>query len=210
MEALPPTGGFDKQPLKAPHQSQTRGKDKMGRIHKEDHTLTGFGLFQAWFELLGFKGFLGCDLRFGGNLTNFAWFHPQGFYELTRLRRPALEPRQGSDPYGRLGHTGGGALPPLCLNTRAVGRQLPLSPMKGHLVEFGDAAFAVRMKVTVEGRFGNGTEATDGFRRQSLTLQVEGLHFALSPRVRMVKSPVVQRFPLSCGKLHLVHQRASW
>ena len=40
----------------------------MGRIQKEDHTLTGFGLFQAWFALLGFKGFLGCDIRFGGTL----------------------------------------------------------------------------------------------------------------------------------------------
>ena len=66
------------------------------------------------------------------------------------------------------------------------------------------------VEIAVEGRFGNGAQATDVFRRQTLTLQVERLHFALHPRVRMMKSPVMQRFPLGCGKLDLVHRRASW
>ena len=112
-------------------------------------------------------------------------------------------------PRGSLGHTGGGTLPQVRFNTRAVVRQLTPPPMQGHLCEFFDAAFAVRMEVAVEGRGGNGAQAPDFFRRQTLTLQIERLHLALHPRVRMVKSPVMQRFPLGCGKLDLVHRRAS-
>src|SRR5207247_354989 len=55
-----------------------RGKDQMGRLHKADDPLTGFGFCQAWCELLGLEGFWRCDIRFGGNLTNLAWLHPQG------------------------------------------------------------------------------------------------------------------------------------
>ena len=50
----------------------------MGRIHKEDDALPGFGFCQAGFELPGLEGFLRSDIRFGGNLPDFAWFHPQG------------------------------------------------------------------------------------------------------------------------------------
>ena len=162
----------------------------MGRLHKADDPLTGFGFCQAWCELLGLEGFWRCDIRFGGNLTNLAWLHPQGLEELTHWRRPTLEPRQVGNP-------------------RAVVRQLTPPPMQGPLLEFFDAAFAVLMEVAVEGRGRNGAQATDFFRRQTLTLQVKRLQFALHPRVRMVQSPGMQRFPLGCGQLGLVHRRAS-
>jgi hypothetical protein len=111
-------------------------------------------------------------------------------------------------PRDRLSHTGWGMLSKVRFNTRAVVRQLTLAPMKGHLWKFCDAALAVRVEVAIEGRFGHGAQAPDLGRFQPLTLQVECLHFALHPRVRMVKSPGLQRFPLSCGKLDLLHRRA--
>ena len=91
-----------------------------------------------------------------------------------------------------------------------VVRQRTLSPMQGHLLEFCDAACAVRVEVAGEGRCGNGAQALDVVRCQPLTLQGESFHVALYPRVRVVKSPVMQRFPLGCGTLDLVHRRASW
>ena len=91
----------------------------------------------------------------------------------------------------------------------AVVCQLTLAPRQGHLGKFFDAAWAVRVEGALEGRFRHGAQAPDLFRRQTLTLQRERFHCALHPRVWMVKSPVLQRFPLSYGKLDLLHRRAS-
>src|SRR5437660_10684999 len=55
-----PMGAVTNSRAQPPHQAPKRGTDTMGRLQQEDHTLTAFGLFQAWFALLGFQGFWGC------------------------------------------------------------------------------------------------------------------------------------------------------
>jgi hypothetical protein len=52
---------------------------------------------------VGFHVFLRYDLRFGGNLTDCAWFHPQGLSKLTHLRRPPLETHQCGNARSGLG-----------------------------------------------------------------------------------------------------------
>ena len=186
------------------------GQRQHGPHPEKNDSLTGLGCFQAWFEVRGLTVFLRCDIRLRGNLTACAWLHPPGFYERPPLRRSPLEPRQYGHPRGGLGHTGWGTLPQGCFNTGAGVSQRTLPPMHRHLWEFFDAACAVLVAVAVEGRCGYGAQATACCRRQTLTLQGERCHFALPPRVGMMKSPILQRFPLGCGQLDLVPWRASW
>jgi len=75
IAALPPTGRFDTEAFTTPHQSQKRGKDKVGGIQKADDPLRRFGFCSARFELLGCAGFLGGAIGFGRDVANVAQLH---------------------------------------------------------------------------------------------------------------------------------------
>lgn len=206
---VPATRGFDEQAFTTPQHTQKGRKDTMGRIHKKDHPLPRLGFCQARLKLLSLAGCLGREIRFGRSLTDFVGFHPYGCEELPHLGRAPLEARQLGTPLCRFGHAGWRVLTKVRDNEGTVVSQRAVASMKGHLFELFDTTFTVHVQVAVQRRCGKDAQATDVGWRYALTHEVEDLHLALYPRMWVVQSPVMQRFPLSCGKLHPIHWRAS-